>query len=94
MTSESPCLVALAQRAELIRAEEIRRCRTLRDDAQFLALAQQVSTSVVAAVLRPIGDYLARHADQDDADQRVRHLFGVPDAFEPVSGDAPEGLAA
>ena len=92
--ADRACLVALAERAELIREQEICRSRWLRDDAQLQALAEQVSASVVIALLRPIGAYLARHEDGGAAEQRVRWIFDLPDAIAPGSRNAREGLAA
>lgn len=94
MSPDRPCLVALAEHAELIRAGEIRRSRKLREDARLLALSEQVSTSVVAAMLRPIGAHVARHQDPDDAELCVRRLFGLTDALEVSSGNVVQGSAA
>ena len=94
MSADRPCLVALAERAELIREHEICRTRWLRDDAQLQALAEQVSASVVSALLRPIGAYLALHEDGGEAEQLVRRIFGLPDALAPDSRDMRADLAA
>ena len=94
MSPDRPCLVALAEHAETIRAGEMRRSRKLREDARLLALSEQVSTSVVEAMLRPISAHVARHRDSDAAELCVRRLFGLTDALELPSRKVVQESAA
>ena len=78
ISAETSCVVALAEQAEAIRREEVRRCRRLRHSTGALAAADQVSASVVAALLRPISVHLARCRDPTDAERCIRLLFDLP----------------
>ena len=78
MTTDEPCVAVLADHAEVIRAAEVRRCRPLRHDATLRDLADQVSASVVAALLRPIAAHLSSYDGVAPAERCVRRLFALP----------------
>ena len=83
ITAQHPGLAALAEHAELIRTAEVRRCRPLRHDARLLGIAEQVSASVIAALLQPVGIHVEAHHDPEQADACVRMLFALAVDVEP-----------
>ena len=78
----NPCLTALAQRAETIRRDEVRRCKKIRGDAYALALVDQITGSLVESLLSPVVAYVTDHRDADEADRFIRALFNLPDLHE------------
>lgn len=94
MTADSRCLVALAERAEAIRREEVRRCRPLRRDENALAVAEQISSSLIAALLRPISLHVAACRDREEAEHYIRRLFDLPEELEPAADEIARGAAA
>lgn len=90
MTADRECLRALAERAESVRREEVRRCRRLRRDENALAVAEQISTSLVAALLRPINLYVTTRDDPED-ERYIRRMFNLPDELPSA---APHSAAA
>ena len=93
MRGDSPCLAALAERAESIRREEIRRCRPLRRDRNALAAAEQISTSLIAAFLRPINLHVTR-CDDPEEERYIRRLFDLPDELARDARETTRGAVA
>ena len=93
MTALAPCLVALAERAEVVRREEIRRCRPLRRDERALAVAEEISRSLIAALLRPINLHVAT-CDDPMEERYIRRLFDLPDELAQDARETERGAAA
>jgi glutamyl-tRNAGlu reductase-like protein len=94
MTEGSRCLVALAEHAEAIRREEVRRCRRLRRDENALAVAEQVSASLIAGLLRPISLHVATCHNRDEVERYIRQLFDLPEELGPEADEITPGAAA
>ena len=77
MTTSCPELLTLTRRADQIRRAEIRRCRRLRDQPGAIAVADDVTGRLVAALLDPILAYARAQDRPAEVGRRLRETFDL-----------------